>query len=386
MDKIKATSYLNYILDKNIYIRLGGLFMKKVRSKLIIMMMLISLVIAFVITATTIFRSIETNEKLVSIQKERLIEDYDSKIKEEVEIAISMIDAINEKTKTGELTVDEAKKQSADLLRSLRFGKDGYFWADTIEGINVVLLGEDVEGKSRINDKDTKGNEFIKSIIENGKKEDGGYTDYWFPKSGEKEASLKRGYSKLYKPYNWVIGTGNYIDDIDEIAQSRSEVLIEDLKNGITINIILLIVSLFISVVLASIVSKQIVNPLIRIKDFALRLSSYDFSQPVNFKSKDEFGETAEALNKAQENVKSLVKVIIEDSENIGATSEELSATVEELFSKVVIIEESIEAISTTIQENGAVTEEISASMEEVMYPMMLKKELRMLKVVVKLQ
>ena len=65
-----------------------------------------------------------------------------------------------------------------------------------------------------------------------------------------------------------------------------------------------------------------------------------NFSHSINVKSKDEFGETANALNKAQENVSNLVKLIIEDSEDIGASSEELSATVEELFSKVVIIDE----------------------------------------------
>lgn len=340
--------------------------MKKVRSKLIIITMLISLVTALIITLTMTFKNIKDNNKSLSIQKEGLIEDYDEMIKEEVEIAISMIDSINEKTKTGELTVDEAKKQSANLLRELKFGKEGYFWADTIEGLNIVCLGTDVEGTNRLNSKDVKGNYIIKDIIENGKKEDGGYTDYWFPKNGETEASKKRGYSKLYKPFNWVIGTGNYIDDINEVLNAREAIFKQELVNGIIMNIILLIASLCVAIILAYIVSKQLVNPLIKIKDFALRLSSYDFSSPISFKSNDEFGQTADALNKAQENVSGLVKIIIEDSENIGASSEELSATVEELFSKSVIIDESIDSISTKIQENGAVTEEISASMEEV--------------------
>lgn len=340
--------------------------MKKVRSKLIIMTMLISLVTALIITLTMTFKNIKDNNKSLSIQKEGLIEDYDEMIKEEVEIAISMIDSINEKTKTGEITVDEAKKQSANLLRELKFGKEGYFWADTIEGLNIVCLGTDVEGTNRLNSKDVKGNYIIKDIIENGKKEDGGYTDYWFPKNGETEASKKRGYSKLYKPFNWVIGTGNYIDDINEVLNAREAIFKQELVNGIIMNIILLIASLCVAIILAYIVSKQIVNPLIKIKDFALRLSSYDFSSPISFKSNDEFGQTADALNKAQENVSGLVKIIVEDSENIGASSEELSATVEELFSKSVIIDESIDSISTKIQENGAVTEEISASMEEV--------------------
>lgn len=340
--------------------------MKKVRVKLIFMTMLISLITALIITITMTFKSIENNNKVLATQKASLIEDYDKMIKDQVEIAISMIDVINEKTKTGELTVDEAKKQSAELLRNLRFGEKGYFWADTVEGVNVVYLGTDTEGKNRLNDKDIKGNYMIKDIIENGKKENGGYTDYWFPRSGETEAVQKRGYSKLYKPFNWVVGTGNYIDDINDIIHIKSEELKKDLINGIIINVILLIAALINSIILATIASKQITNPLMKIKDFALRLSSYDFSHPINFKSKDEFGETADALNKAQENVSALVKLIVQDSENIGASSEELSATVEELFSKAIIIDESIDSISSLIQENGAVTEEISASMEEV--------------------
>lgn len=338
----------------------------KVRSRLIVMTMLISLVTALIITITMTLRSIENNNKVLATQKASLIEDYDKMIKDQVEIAISMIDVINEKTKTGELTIDEAKKQSAELLRNLRFGEEGYFWADTVEGVNVVYLGTNTEGKNRLNDKDAKGNYMIKDIIENGKKENGGYTDYWFTRRDGSEAVEKRGYSKLYKPFNWVVGTGNYIDDINDIIHIKSEEFRRDLINGIIINIILLIAALINSIILASISSKQITNPIMKIKDFALRLSSYDFSHPINFKSKDEFGETADALNKAQENVSSLVKLIVQDSENIGASSEELSATVEELFSKAIIIDESIDSISSLIQENGAVTEEISASMEEV--------------------
>ncbi|MDU3351039.1 MAG: cache domain-containing protein, partial [Clostridium sp.] len=170
--------------------------MKKVKHKLIIVTMVISLVTAIIITVTMTLKSIQTNNKLLDNQIENLNDDYDSRIKEQVEIAISMIDTINEKTKTGELTDDEAKKQSADLLRNLKFGKEGYFWADTIEGVNVVYLGNDTEGKNRLNDKDSKGNYMIKDIIENGKKDEGGYTEYWFPKAGETESSPKRSYSK----------------------------------------------------------------------------------------------------------------------------------------------------------------------------------------------
>ncbi|WP_322382507.1 cache domain-containing protein, partial [Clostridium perfringens] len=101
---------------------------------------------------------IKNNSNSLSMQRKSLKDDYDSRIKEQVEIAISMIDKINEKAKRGEITLDEAKKQSADLLRNLKFGNGGYFWADTVDGLNVVLLGSETEGKNRLNSQDSKGN------------------------------------------------------------------------------------------------------------------------------------------------------------------------------------------------------------------------------------
>ena len=72
------------------------------------------------------------------------------------------------------------------------------------------------------------------------------------------------------------------------------------------------------------------------------------------------------ALNTAQENVSSLVKVIMENSQDISASSEELSATVQELSSKAITIDQAVDTIASGMQESSAATEEISASIEEV--------------------
>ena len=62
-------------------------------------------------------------------------------IKSEVETAVSMLQAIYTKHQQGAMTLEKAKELGADLLRELRYGTDGYFWADTLEGVNVVLYG-----------------------------------------------------------------------------------------------------------------------------------------------------------------------------------------------------------------------------------------------------
>ncbi len=114
---------------------------KKVSFKMSIATVIITLITAITISVVMSYINIQTSNKLLDSERQILNEDYDMKIKEQVEIVIGMIDTINENTEIGKLTVDEAKKQSADLVRELKFGEEGYFWIDTVEGENIVLLG-----------------------------------------------------------------------------------------------------------------------------------------------------------------------------------------------------------------------------------------------------
>ena len=129
---------------------------------------------------------------------------------------------------------------------------------------------------------------------------------------------------------------------------------------------ILMIVSVIISVLIGLILSRDIDNPLKKIVEFAKRLSNYDLSKEFKASRKDEFGETGRALSKAQDNIKELIKIISQNSEEISASSEELSATVEELSSKAVDIENSVNMIAQGVQDTSASSEEITASIEEV--------------------
>ena len=134
----------------------------------------------------------------------------DKLIKSEVETAHSMLQATFVKHQTGEISLEQAKKLGADLLRELRYDTEGYFWADTEEGVNVVLYGrKDVEGKNRLEAKDEHGTFYIKELLAAGKK-GGGYVEYWFTKKGKNVAEAKRSYTLLFKPFGWVVGTGYY--------------------------------------------------------------------------------------------------------------------------------------------------------------------------------
>jgi methyl-accepting chemotaxis protein len=146
----------------------------------------------------------------VQTEKKEKSPDMDLLIKSEVETAVSMLQAIFVKHEQGEMTLEQAKKLGADLLRELSYGNEGYFWADTTEGVNVVLYGKkDVEGTNRLEAKDPHGTFYIKEFLAKGEA-GGGYVEYWFPQKGQVTPQPKRSYVLPFKPFGWVIGTGYY--------------------------------------------------------------------------------------------------------------------------------------------------------------------------------
>ncbi|ENK0837573.1 methyl-accepting chemotaxis protein [Clostridium botulinum] len=160
------------------------------------------------------------------------------------------------------------------------------------------------------------------------------------------------------------------ISKITEINLNSAESTNNDINSIYTksnmIIVILSIVGLLMAIFIGLFIARNIAKPLNKIKDLAERLANYDFSTSITITRGDEFGQTAVALNTAQENVNGLVKIIMENSQDISASSEELSATVEELSSKVETIDTAINNIAASMQESSAASEEISASVEEV--------------------
>ena len=121
----------------------------KVRTKLIIVMViaLIALVLCSIVSNTSL--SGLGNNALDIIEND-MRSSYDEQIKAQVDNVISLCQSIYNQYEKGEYTLDEAEKLAADQIRDLRYGNNGYFWVDTYDGTNVVLLGNETEGTNRM--------------------------------------------------------------------------------------------------------------------------------------------------------------------------------------------------------------------------------------------
>lgn len=328
--------------------------MKKISSKIAAMSAGLVLITVVTVGSSSVYQLVTTKDSVLKNQKQILMQDYDMSIKDEVNAAISMLDGVYKKYQNGEMTLDQAKKLGADLLRNMKYGKEGYFWADTVDGINVVLLGKDTEGKSRLDTKDVNGKYIVKDILAAGKNSDGGFTDYYFPKSGETNPSPKRSYSKLYEPFNWVIGTGNYVDTIDKVVSENQKTMEKDITNKIMVLAALIAASGIAAIALGTLVGKKISAPILRVTDLVNKTSNLDLTYDKSFediyKFKDETGIIGLAVINLRKELRDIFEGLKNNTDNIVNNSELLVGTSQASA-------ESIQAVGKTLEElaNGSV-------------------------------
>lgn len=294
--------------------------------------------------------------------KAELYAEYDMQIREQTENAISMLEVYNSKYESGECTLEEAKQQAADMLRELRYGENGYFWADDTEGNCIVLLGNDTEGTNRINSQDANGVYYMKDIISNGQQPEGGFSDYSFPKNGETQASPKRGYSRYYEPFGWVIGTGNYTDDIEQKLTEEAQIIDGITKRWITYLIICAVVLLVLLVALTIYIARNIIAPLKHTVDMAEKLEAGDLRVRAGDKlleRKDEFGLLGEAMEVLAQTLDSVLG-------RVQKSGISLAENVENVMTDVRVLNDELTDISATTQELSAAMQETSASSTQI--------------------
>lgn len=289
-----------------------------------------TLITAIGIETFSVRNTLANNELQKEQYGQRLLEDIQAQQQYEVELAWSVINQIYEKQVSGEYSEAQAKELAADMVRNLRFndGK-GYFWIDTVDGTNVVQLGDaNVEGTNRYNDSDIDGNYYIQDIIA-AAKQGGGYAFFSFPKPGETVATPNMSYSMLFEPYGWVIGTAVWIDSIDELKAGYEEEAHQAMKKTIYQLVIFITILVILLAAFAIFIGNKIANPIIHITDEIERMATGDFSNKETrakaaIKNKSEIGQMVVAETTLQANIRGLMENINDTIAFVSSESQEL--------------------------------------------------------------
>ena len=333
----------------------------KVQTKLAIVMLatIVALVLCAVISSESMK---QLQSKALETMEADERESYDEQIKQQVDNVVSLCQTIYDQYQAGVYTEEEAKKLAADEIRQLRYGDGGYFWVDQYDGTNVVLLGNDTEGTNRMETKDANGYQMVKEIIRVGQEADGGYTDYVFPKEGETEPSPKRSYSKAFEPFEWVIGTGNYTDYIDDKVASIEKDFTSYVTNKRTTFIISTIIEGAVVVFLLILIILSIIKPLKKCISSIGVMEQGDFSQALGttlLKRRDDFGKLAGSIESMRTEMNGLIG-------EVKSQATEITGMVQEIDTNIQALDEEIENVSATTEELAAGMQETAASSEEI--------------------
>ncbi len=150
--------------------------------------------------------------------REALFDEKRTELAGQVDSALSLIDAFRARAAKGEISEADAKTAAKASLRAIRFGPDkNYFYAYGLDGVNLVHpVRPDFEGTSKIDLKDPNGKPIIALHIE-AAKAGGGLIDYDWVKPGDKEPSRKFSYARLVPGWDWVVGTGFHVGDVEAV-------------------------------------------------------------------------------------------------------------------------------------------------------------------------
>ncbi len=176
---------------------------------------------------------------------EALLEDRKALAQQLVESTHSTLAYYHGKQMAGKMTMAQAKYAAKEQIRSVRYDAENYFWINDYNSVMVMHpVKPHLEGKDLSGHEDENGKRFFREFAAVAKKDGSGFIEYRWKKPGAEGAVGKLAYVQAFQPWGWVLGTGIYLDDLQEIHDDHVIFLLLEI---IIISGILLAVSIFIA-------------------------------------------------------------------------------------------------------------------------------------------
>ena len=141
-----------------------------------------------------------------------------------VEAAISAVAAFQLLERDGKLTREAAQKQAMDAVRAMRWGQNGYVWINDMSPRMVMHPTKpELDGTDLSTYADPAGRKVFVMFVEAVRRERQGFVSYTWPVPNSKESVDKTSYVQGFEPWQWVVGSGVYLDDVGSAFLERAK-------------------------------------------------------------------------------------------------------------------------------------------------------------------
>ncbi|MBI2275926.1 MAG: methyl-accepting chemotaxis protein [Dechloromonas sp.] len=276
-----------------------------------------------------------------------------------VESAQGLIRHHGELAASGKMDKAAAQELAKAAVGALRYDGDNYFFI--VDGAHRMVrhpIKPELEGKDLSGLKDANGVLIVVEAVAAAKRGKHEFVDYIWPRSKDSQPVPKVSTSALYEPWNWVVSTGIYVDDVD--AEFRDDLM--------RIAVIFLVAATILLALSWRIVV-SINGPLDEVQVITRRIADGDLSGDIVVRGHDELGAVLASCARMRDALRQLVGALQNNAVDISAMSSQLAATTTQLANSsdtqavaASSMAASVEEMSVSIAQVSDHAQEVSAS------------------------
>ncbi|MBX2807663.1 MAG: cache domain-containing protein [Cellvibrionaceae bacterium] len=218
--------------------------------------------------------------------------------------------------------IDDARRdienRIKEVIKTMRYDQGvGYFWindnskpyAKMVMHPTVPTLDGKLLNDPRYNNAQGIDKNLFNAFVEVTEKDGDGFVDYLWPKptaSGLTARKEKISYVKLHKPLGWIIGSGVYIDNIDEILAQKKREIGKQVNTLIIRSVIFSLIFIILAVLASYLFSATLANPIKHLTALSEQISKgKNLDQTIDeINRDDEIGELAKSIDRLKSSVK----------------------------------------------------------------------------------
>lgn len=217
------------------------------KAKLILLTLLPLLLVTASISWISLHQTKTLGDKEVEIFRDSLIKSRENALKDTVDLAF---DAIEHIYNDPDIQEAQAKTEVRAILSKLRYGADGYFFAYDRHGTNLVHpIQPELIGQNLLQLQDEDGDFLIEALLREAQT-GGGFHQYLWQKPSTGEVVSKLSYAAWLERWDWMIGTGLYIEDVHQEVASMQAAINKNIETTFFSIVVILSVTVAVIIVL----------------------------------------------------------------------------------------------------------------------------------------
>jgi methyl-accepting chemotaxis protein len=256
----------------------------------------------------------------------------------------------------GKKSEEEAITDALEIIRNFRYSETDYFWVNDYDGVMLMHpISSQLENTLVLDLQDPDGQYIFREMIDLVKSENQGIIRYQWPKPGKEEPQPKISYVRGFKPWQMIVGTGVYVDDLQAIQR--------DIYAKVLVISAIIILFSFILIVLIVIPLNKTLRVIIHHTN---QYKDLNFTEEIGLKSKDELGEISIAFDTVSKSLRDLLEKLIHSSNELSRDSQTIADNVKILEEGTDSTLESTTNISAIIEETSAATHTVTDTIDEI--------------------